>query len=542
MRRAAAAAVLGAALLAAPAGARAQTPAAPDLAGVLDAAFAPWALRQSPGCAVSVRRGDGPALERAYGAAHLEHDIPNTPATVFEAGSVAKQFTAAALLLLVQDGRLKLSDDVRRHLPELPDYGAPVTLEMLLNHTSGLRDWGDVMAAAGWPRTTRVYAPADALAVARRQRGLNYRPGEGYSYTNTGYNLAAEVVARTSGQSFAAFTQARLFGPLSMGATRWRDDFRQVVKGRAVAYDKDPRGGWRQLMPFEDTHGHGALLTTVADLQRWNAALDAGALGTVVTAELQRRSRLNDGREIPYARGLLVQTHAGVREVSHGRATAGYRAWLGRYPDQRVSVAILCNAADVPTEALGRRIAAPLLPPPPPVTAQPAAVLADSAGRAGLYVDPVSGRTLELTAEGAALKAPGGAVLEPVAPDRARWGAHELVFDGPGRLTVRWSDQPPATYARAARWTPTAAELAALAGRYASEEAAAAWVLTVEAGRLVARPADRPSEAVRLTPLTKDAFTGAGLAFRIRRDPRGAPVALSLATPRVWDLRFARVR
>ncbi len=518
-------------------GAQAQSP---DIGAVMDASFAPWRSITSPGCAVSLKQGDQPAVERAYGSADLEHDVPITPGTVFEAGSVAKQFTAAALLTLVQDGRVRLADDVRRHLPELPAYGAPVTLEMLLNHTSGLRDWGDVMAAAGWPRTSRAYAPADVLEIARRQRSLNYPPGQEYSYTNTGYNLAAEVVARVTGQTLAQFTKARLFDPLGMGETQWRDDFRRVVRGRAIAYDKDARGGWRQVMPFEDTYGHGALLTTVADLQRWNTALDAGSLGPVVTAELQRRSRLSDGREIPYARGVVVQTHRGVREVSHGGATAAYRAWLGRYPDQRLSIAILCNAADVRTEPLGRAIAEPLLPSAPPSEAAPTAALADLAAKAGLYVESRNGQTLELVADGAGLKLASGAALPAVAPDRLRYGASEIVFDGPDRLTVRWSDKPPVVYARSRRAQPTAAQLAAIAGVYSSEEARAGWRVSVESGRLVARPLDRASEAVTLTPLYPDAFTGSGLLVRVRRDKAGKVEALSFGTPRIWDLRFRR--
>ena len=194
-----------------------------------------------PGCAVGVSQRGQPAVERAYGMADLEHDVPNVPGTVFEAGSVSKQVTAGAVVLLALDGKLSLDDDVRRYLPELPDYGTPITIRHMLNHTSGLRDWGSMAALGGWPRGTRVYTNDLALDIARRQRTLNYAPGTYYSYTNSGYTLLAVVVGRVSGMSLAEFTRRRIFEPLGMTHTAWRDDFARVVKGRAVA---PPGMGW----------------------------------------------------------------------------------------------------------------------------------------------------------------------------------------------------------------------------------------------------------------------------------------------------------
>ncbi|HYR07540.1 MAG TPA: serine hydrolase domain-containing protein, partial [Longimicrobium sp.] len=196
------------ALLAAPAAAQ------PDLAVRVDSLFAAWNKAESPGCAVGVSHNGRTVLSRAYGSANLEHGIPNTPATVFEAGSVSKQFTAAAIVRLAQQGKLSLDDDVRRHVPEVPDYGTPITLRHLLNHTSGLRDWGSVMQLAGWPRGTRIYTHAHALDVISRQKSLNFTPGAEYSYSNTGYNLLAIIVERVSGVSLNEFSRRELFEPL----------------------------------------------------------------------------------------------------------------------------------------------------------------------------------------------------------------------------------------------------------------------------------------------------------------------------------------
>ncbi|HEX2210786.1 MAG TPA: serine hydrolase domain-containing protein, partial [Longimicrobium sp.] len=237
--------------------------AQPDLAPRVDSMFARYDA-QSPGCAIGVAQNGRTLLSRAYGMADLEHDIPNTPETVFEAGSVSKQFTAAAIVLLARQGKLSLDDDVRRWIPEVPDYGTPITLRHLLNHTSGLRDWGTVVQIAGWPRGTRIHTHAHALDVISRQKSLNFAPGEEFLYSNSGYNLLAMVVEKASGVSFAEFSRRELFEPLGMTRTQWRDDFTRVVKGRAQAY-VPVDSTWRQQMPFENVVGNGGLLTTVAD-------------------------------------------------------------------------------------------------------------------------------------------------------------------------------------------------------------------------------------------------------------------------------------
>jgi len=168
-----------------------------DPAARVDAIFARYAAG-SPGCAVGVASGGRPILERAYGMSDLEHDVPNAADTIFEAGSVSKQFTAAAVLLLARDGKLSLDDPVRKYIPELPDYGAPLTIRHMLTHTSGLRDWGSIEAIAGWPRTSRTYTHAHVLDIVSRQKAVNFTPGTGWSYSNTGYNLSAIIVLRAS--------------------------------------------------------------------------------------------------------------------------------------------------------------------------------------------------------------------------------------------------------------------------------------------------------------------------------------------------------
>ena len=301
----------------------------------VDAVLAKWTTT-SPGCAVGVSQNGRSVLQKAYGMADLEHDAPIKPDTIFEAGSVSKQFTAAAILLLARDSKLSLDDEVRKYIPELPDYGAPLTIRHMLNHTSGLRDWGNVAAIAGWPRGTRAHTHANVLDIVSRQRELNFPSGTRYSYCNTGYNLAAIIVARVSGQPFAEFTRARIFAPLGMTRTSWRDDYTRIVKDRAIAYS-DAAGGFTTEMPFENVHGNGGLLTTVGDLLRWTRNFTQPVVGDAAfVKEEQEPGRFNDGRQHNYAFGLIIGTlsrrargitqrgHRGVSSVALGvsRATA----------------------------------------------------------------------------------------------------------------------------------------------------------------------------------------------------------------------------
>ena len=208
-----------------------NTPAyAQDKRSEIDEIFS-WATDATPGCAVAVAQHGELVVNRAYGQADLERDVPLSPKTIFDAGSLVKQFVAAAVLLLVEEGKLSLSEDVHLYIPELPDYGHIITLDHLLTHTSGIRDWTGLGPLTG--------GNVDALTLTLRQRGLNFAPGEEWSYSNSGYVLLKEIVARTSGMSFDEFTHERLFEPLGMESTQYLTDLREVVKNRALAYEME---------------------------------------------------------------------------------------------------------------------------------------------------------------------------------------------------------------------------------------------------------------------------------------------------------------
>lgn len=538
--------LISSALAAAPA-ALAQSPAA-DLAARVDEVFAPWNRTSSPGCAVGVASRGRPVLSRAYGMADLEHGIANTPDTVFEAGSVSKQFTAAAVLLLAQEGKLSLDDPVRKHLPELPDYGAPVTVRQMLHHTSGLRDWGAVAAVAGWPRGSRVHTHAHVLDIASRQRALNFTPGAEYSYSNTGYNLAAILVSRLAGKSFADFTREALFEPLGMNGTSWRDDYTRVVPRRAIAYDVSEDGRARMDMPFEDVHGNGGLLTTVGDLLAWNRNFVEATVGgrAFVDAQLTR-ARLNDGREVGYAAGLGLGRWRGVTEISHSGSTAGYRAFLARYPDQDLSVAVLCNAGSAGASSLARSVAALHLagairdaPVDPGIELPPAAL----AAREGLYRELRSQDVMRLVLDGAHLRIENGPKLEALTPRSFRVeSGRRLEFEDDGNGHARAArlvseDGDVLRFEPVMPAQPSLGELAGLAGDYVSEEAEARFTAAVEEGSLVLR--QRPDKVIVLAPTYRDAFTSAEMQVRFLRDGRGRVSEMSVGRSRLRDLRFRR--
>ncbi|MGZ8469779.1 MAG: serine hydrolase domain-containing protein [Gemmatirosa sp.] len=521
-----------------------------------------WATPSTPGCAVGVAREGRTLVARAYGRANLEHDAPNTTETVFETGSVAKQFTAAAVVLLARDGKLSLDDPVRRHVPELPAHAAAVTIRQLLHQTSGVPDWTSVTYIGGRALVGNfAYTNAHALDLVVRQRALNFAPGAEWLYSNSNYILAAVVVERVSGMSLPAFTRQRLFAPLGMAHTEWRDDYRRTVVGRATAYGPAGGGGFVQNMPFQHTYGPGGLLTTVGDLLKWNEALADGTVGGPVggprlAALMTTPARLADGRQVSYAFGLSVERHRGIPAVVHDGGTGGYRAYLARVPEQRLSVALLCNSAAVDPARLGRQVADVFLPAQaaaPVPAANGGAVLpsvpltaAQLAAHAGLYRDTLMGTAVRADVRDSVL------VLQNTGPMRAlspttfvsASGAVRAEFTSDARSRtslLRRTHQTDGTtvYARVEPWTPSAAELEALVGEYTSDEADGRYAVTVRDGALALRLS--PTFAGPLTPTYRDAFTfGGWLLLRFQRDAGGAVTGLVASDVRVRAIPFVR--
>jgi len=313
-----------------------------DMQNKIDAIFADVNRSDSPGCAMGIVQDGELIYTQGYGMANLECEMPIDSASIFHVASVSKQFTCMAILLLLQDGKLKLDDDVRRYIPELPDYGDVITIRHLAHHISGLRDQWELLRYAGW-REDDVKTNDDVLYLAARQRGVNFRPGEEYLYCNTGYTLMAIIVERLSGQLFRAFTTERIFKPSGMARTHFHDFHGELVVGRTSAYQKRQEGGYQVSIPMFDTVGATSLFTTVEDLARWAHNFETGVVGSDVLDVMHKQGVLNSGEQIGYALGQSVETYRGLKQVQHSGSDAGYRSHFVRFPEQNAAMIVLSN-------------------------------------------------------------------------------------------------------------------------------------------------------------------------------------------------------
>jgi CubicO group peptidase (beta-lactamase class C family) len=322
----------------------------------VDEIFADLVKSGSPGCALGVYRDGKILYAKGYGLANLEENVPITPQSVFDIGSTSKQFTAASILLLEKQGKLSVNDDIRKYIPEIPDYGQKITILHLLNHTSGLRDYLTLMELAGI-NTDSVTTDEDTLQIIVRQKALNFAPGSDWLYSNTGFFLLSVIVKRASGKTLREFAADNIFAPLEMTHTQFRDDHTSLIENRAMAYDaKEKTGGYGLNVSYFEQTGDGAVHTSVEDMQKWDENFYSGQIGgKEFLAEIQEQGKLNSGKILDYAKGLSIGEYRGLHTVSHGGSWGGYRAQLLRFPEQHFSVACLCNLGSAnPSNRAGR--------------------------------------------------------------------------------------------------------------------------------------------------------------------------------------------
>lgn len=520
----------------------------------IDQLFSVW-NNATPGVAVAVQQGDKIMYNKAFGLADLEHNVPNTPSTIFESGSVAKQFTAMSILLLAAEGKLSVTDDIRKYVPEIPKYNATITIQMLLNHTSGLKDWGSVGSLTGWPRTTRVYTQDLALQIMSKQKTTNYTPGTEYSYSNSNYSLLVTIIERVSGISLAAFTEEKIFKPLGMTNTQWRNNFREVVPNRAIAYRKQ-NGVYEQLMPFEDIHGHGGLLTTTGDLLKWNALLETQTLGgKQVYSWRVQQGKLTNGKEITYAAGINVGKFYGFDEISHSGATAGYRAWLAYYPEKKISIVALSNDGSFNPTGIGRQIAEIVVPEPNNEYMDFEPVEVDESG-SGFVSTPVILAEADLKKFEGIWRSVRHMDVETVERidnvlfnNKSRGiiiSSDTLYFEKKwirtksGRITIL-NGQDTLSYYKVAAADLSAASLNSLAGTYKSDEADATYFIEIKNNMVWIN--NKPFSAYQLLPSFKDGFfSAAGDLYEFRRDKKGKVTQLLVSTGRATHVSFNKVK
>ncbi len=540
-------------------------PLAADAKRRVDQLLAPWNRTDGPGAAVAVWRGGKTVFAKAYGMANLAYDLPFTVATPTNIGSTSKQFTAFAVMLLVEEGKLSLDDDVRKHLPELKDFGQVVTVRHLLTHTSGYRELYNSLVLTGRRIDESEYVGREEfIPLVNRQPSLQNAPGTEFNYNNTAFGLAAMIVARVSKMPFDVFMAQRVFGPVGMTHTQVRADVRVPVKRASVGYSRSDKGVWRDLGDLGGSMGAGGIYTTLADLQRWAEHLANPKVGTKAgVAQMMTPFTLKDGKSTGYGFGLFMDTQNGQKRVQHGGADVSHRSMLAMYPDLTAGITVQSNDGSFDS-SIAFRLAEVFFPELAPkavvassafdaktydvkkfdemagqyaLDAAPAFVLTFSrsgdtlytqaTGQGKLRLTPTSDTSFAVTGVAASVEFSRDAATKKVT------GA-TLVQAGARQKATRQGT------AAAAPWVPSAAELTAIAGRYFSEELETFWELVVADGTLVAR--QRRSTDVSLTPATKDTFTGGAITVTLERDRAGRVIGFYANVTRSRDIRFERVR
>jgi CubicO group peptidase (beta-lactamase class C family) len=510
--------------------------------------------RDQPGCAMGLVQGGILAYGRGYGLANLDWGIPITTSTVFDIGSTSKQFTASALALLEMDGVLSLDDEVRRWIPELPDYGHPLTIRHLLNHTSGIRDYLTLLDLASF-EWANVFDEFDGVEIITRQQALNFEPGSEYLYSNSGYLLLANIIRRASGRSIREFLEDRIFDPLGMANTSIWDESTEILSERATGYSPAGAGwaidhAWNFVMG-----GDGQVITSVEDLMKWDANFYRPTVGGQgLLDRLHTRGVLNNGDTIDYALGLTLDRYRGLRRVQHGGSWAGFRAMLARYPDQETSVVVLCNRGDANPTRYADRVADAVLA--EAFTEEPREAPATTVEReetqevglteaqlqrwAGLYRHPDRSDYLRLAVADGRLGIQQGERFFALSPRSETHfvlsaNGQPVVFSTEeGRGQVRSGNT---VYRRVAPAQRSSGELEDYEGRYASRELEVVWEIRAEAGRLeLHRPAYYP------TPLmsgTDEEFEADGLGITFVREG-GRVTGLRVFAGRVTGIVFEK--
>jgi len=515
----------------------------------IDEIFANFAKPESPGCSLGVIRDGNFIYRKGYGTASLELGVPLSSQSVFYMGSVSKQFTAAAVVLAAEQGFLSLDDNVRQYIPELPDYGHPVTLRQMLHHTSGLRDVLGLLYLSGRDATD-LHAKPELIDLVARQKALNYNPGDEYLYSNSNYFLLAEVVQRATKKPFSEFVAENIFQPLGMTHTRFYDDHTMVVPGRIPAYQRGANGNF--LVDWStnfDKVGDGGLMSSVDDLLLWDRNFYANRLGKgTLLKEMQTRGVLNNGKQITYALGLEISSYRGLPIVEHGGALFGYRTEILRFPDQRFSVLCLCNLASASPGRLARQVAdvylaKDLQPMPQPFATPADAAISSPSQFAGKYFDRLNHSLLTFTISENTL-AVDRTHLKRIAPNKFAYPGGETTVtfdsaDGVSEASLAYDGGTEWTGTRIDDFHPPAAALSAYTGDYKSAELEATYKLSVEQGNLTLRVNWNPP--VKLTAIVSNEFEAGGLGtFVFYNDANNHISGLSVFAGRIRNVVFEK--
>lgn len=536
----------------------------------IDALFAEWNTPDSAGCGVGVSRNGALLFERGYGMANLEHKVPITRDTLFDPASIAKPFTALSVMLLAEQGKLALDDEVWKHVPEWVDRQDRVTIRHLLAHTAGLRD-AFLLIELAPPPAPGVDINAHILRTLAAQRGVNFVPSTEFSYNNGGYNVLGSIVARVSGQPLREFVAARIFRPLGMTHSSLRGGPLTISPRHALGYHRDDRGFHLARDGGIDTSpivGNSGLFTTVGDLLRFAQNLGDARVGNRDHLDaMQTAAPLGENGTSPWGLGLEVGVDGGLKTVGHGGGDPGIAAYLVRYPAQDLNVAVLCNLDNLNARvgALARQVAAVYLPgrsrpegrDVPQAGAAPALTVAELSTNAGLYVDSTTGtygrvyvRDGKLWASADAGDGPGDSVeLRPIDANRFSVPGTPVVAefaaprDGRSRqIRVTGAGPKPFVSDQVVEgFAPTAAQLREYAGPYVNADLNVTYTLVARPSGLVIQIPGRAE--IALQPVFPDAFYGSLVdLIKFSRGDGRRTTAFTVNRASVRNLRFERVR
>lgn len=513
----------------------------------IDDVFLDYEKPDSPGCSLGVYRNSSIAYRHGYGRASLELNVPITPHTVFDIGSTSKQFTAFSILLLQQQGKLSVDDDIRKFLPEIPDYGHRITLHHLMTHTSGMRDYAGLFDLAGVPEQN-LTNDQDAIDLIVRQKALNFTPGAEGDYSNTGFFLLSQVVKRVTGRTLRDFEQENIFTPLGMTETQIFNDHTLVIPHRATAYsyDLERKLFGVEMSNFEQT-GDGSIQTSVEDLQRWDENFYTTKLGGPdLIKQMQVVGKLNNGEEHGYAGGLEITKYRGQPVVRHGGAWAGYRAELMRFPQQHTSIAVLCNVAQSAPEARANRVADVVLKGvlDPILSKQaehgPISLGSEQTQRfVGVYRnDKDQYQRIEFK-DGKLWLANYGIELVPLSETEfgLKLTDGKVSFSANQVSVQLLASEKADKYVRIETHAPK--DPTQFVGDYYSVELDATWQLRFQDGQLVAHIKHSDSPEMTLRPISDEIFTIEGGSLRFENEA-GSPKRAFLTVDRIRNIEFVK--
>jgi CubicO group peptidase (beta-lactamase class C family) len=532
----------------------------------VDKLFAQWDKKDTPGCALAIVKDGKIIYKRGYGMADLERDVPITPGSVFDIASTSKQFVAMSIALLAEEGKLSLDDDIRKYIPEMPDYGNKITLRHLVHHTSGIRDYCELMYLAAMP-FENDYPEAQIIELITRQKALNFIPGDKHLYSNSGYFLLGEIVKRVSGKSLNEFTKEKIFEPLGMKITHFYDDFTRVVKNRAIGYFPKEKGGYGIAVYLFDLVGDGGLLTSVEDLFLWDQNFyhnKLGKQGQKLIEQILTPGTLNDGKKLDYAFALGIGEYKGLKMISHGGSWAGYRSQLLRFPGQQFSVICLSNLAGFNPTGMAKKVVDIYLadhftetPKDKPTSAKakivklPESELKD---KTGAYRNPQNGDILHIIYEEKKLKvkSSSGFVFQIVPLSREEFQSADapvdigLTFLKPDKsdekimkVEVKIEGREPVVYELITLAAPSLDQLQEYAGNYYSEELEVTYKLFVKEDKLFFQ-SGYATEGSQLEPTLKDEFQVPGANVKFNRDNQGKILGFTVNTGRVQNIGFEK--